>query len=135
MLRVTRGAVVEKERLVKIRHDLGKTQNEMARLLGCSLKALQSFEQGWRKVPTHIERHVLFLLHMKRSPEKRYKPCWVIEKCPAEIKESCPAWEFQAGHICWFISGTICHGEIQDSWEDKMKKCRKCKVFKSMIGT
>ena len=123
---------MDKEQLVKIRHALGKTQTEMARLLGCSLKAIQSFEQGWRRVPTHIERQIIFLLHMKRAPEKRYKPCWEIEQCPEETREHCPAWEFKAGHICWFINGTICHGQVQENWQKKMKICKKCSVFKGI---
>jgi DNA-binding XRE family transcriptional regulator len=118
-----------KEELFNIRHYLGKSQNEMARLLGSSLKAIQSFEQGWRSVPMHIERQALFLLHMRRSPDKRYRPCWEIEECPNETRQKCPAWEFQAGHICWFINGTICHGDTQASWKQKMEMCRQCKVF------
>ena len=40
----------------------GKTQNQLARLLGTSFKAIQSFEQGWRNVPAHTERQLLLLL-------------------------------------------------------------------------
>ena len=43
----------------RIRQHLGKTQKEMAQLLGTSVKAIQSFEQGWRSVPGHIERQAL----------------------------------------------------------------------------
>lgn len=116
----------------RIRHYLGKTQNQMAQLLGCSLKAVQSFEQGWRKIPLHIERQVLFLLAMKKS-QREARPCWSIQSCPLETKVQCPAWELQSGHLCWFINGTICHGEVQKSWEHKMKICRNCKVFQSMF--
>lgn len=116
-----------------IRQHLGKTQNQMALLLGCSLKAIQSFEQGWRKIPIHIERQVLFFIHMKKSPHDRYRPCWEIEYCDPELRRICPAREFQAGHICWFINGTICQGRIQDDWQKKMEMCRQCKVFKVML--
>ncbi|MDH4317770.1 MAG: helix-turn-helix domain-containing protein, partial [Desulfobulbaceae bacterium] len=37
------------------RAKLGKTQKELAELLGISLKAVQSYEQGWRSVPLHVE--------------------------------------------------------------------------------
>ena len=47
------------------RQKLGKTQKQLAGLLGTSLKAIQSFEQGWRTVPAHVERQTLFLLAMK----------------------------------------------------------------------
>jgi hypothetical protein len=70
---------------------------------------------------------------MKKSPDKRYKPCWVIHECPMERRQNCPSWEFRAGHICWFINGTMCHGYIQENWQKKMELCRKCKVFRAMM--
>jgi DNA-binding XRE family transcriptional regulator len=117
-----------------IRGRLGKTQSQMAQLLGTSLKAVQSFEQGWRKVPTHIERQMLFLLAQKMGKDRKHKPCWAIERCPLETRQHCPAWEFQCGHLCWFINGTICRGEVNKSWGDKMAQCRKCVVFRSMLS-
>ena len=42
----------------------------MAQILGSSLKAVQSFEQGWRKIPVHVERQMLFLLAMKKGVGK-----------------------------------------------------------------
>lgn len=124
---------MKKEEFIKIRHYLGKSQSELAQLLGCSLKSIQSFEHGRRKIPLYIERQVLLLLHVKKPPEKRYMPCWAFIECPIENRSRCPAWEFQAGHICWFINGTICHGKRQESWQKKMEMCRQCQVFKSLL--
>jgi hypothetical protein len=104
----------------------------MAQLLAISLKAVQSFEQGWRNIPAHVERQALFLVAMKDGQDGG-KYCWDIQDCPPERKEKCPAWEFQSGHLCWFISGTICHGEVHGNWESKMKICRECEVFRSMF--
>jgi hypothetical protein len=104
----------------------------LARLLGVSAKAVQSFEQGWRNIPTHAERQILFLMVMKRSPNKKSSPCWVIRKCPVETRQHCPTWEFKLGHLCWFISGTMCRGQVQGSWQKKMKTCRECEVFQAM---
>jgi DNA-binding XRE family transcriptional regulator len=115
--------MMNKKEFSKIRERLGKSQKEMAQLLAVSLKAIQSFEQGWRNIPTHAQRQSLFLLAMKES---KYGS-------PSETREKCPAWEYHSGHLCWFISGTICQGEVQGNWESKMKICRKCKVFKSML--
>ena len=116
-----------------LRKALHKTQKQMAQLLGTSLKAVQSFEQGWRKVPTHVERQVLFLQALKRGMGEEIHPCWDIRGCPIQIRDTCPAWEFSAGRICWFISGTMCQGKVQESWSQKMKICRKCKVFISYM--
>jgi DNA-binding XRE family transcriptional regulator len=124
---------MEKEQFSEIRRHLGKTQLQMAQLLGISLKAIQSFDQGWRKITVHIERQVLFLLAQKNLPHKKNSPCWVIRKCPTETKQNCPAWEFHVGHLCWFINGTICQGQVQESWEKKMKLCRQCEMFRNML--
>ena len=124
---------MDKEEFSLIRCQLGKTQSQLAELLGTSLKAIQSFEQGWRTISVHIERQVLFLFAMKRNRDRKRKPCWVINKCPMEIRKKCPAWEFHGGHLCWFINGTMCHGQAQESWREKMESCRKCTVFRSIF--
>jgi hypothetical protein len=122
---------VDRIEFSEIRRYLGKTQIQTAQLLGTSLKAIQSFEQGWRKVPTHIERQLLFILSRIHSANGgRKQKCWTARNCPRESKETCPAWEFKLGDLCWFINGTICHGQVQESWQKKMKTCRKCDVFK-----
>ena len=123
---------MDKKEFSQIRQHLGKTQKQMAQLLGTSPKAIQSFEQGWRSVPVHIERQVLFLMALKYSQKKMARPCWVIRRCSEETRQNCPAWEFQAGHLCWFINGTICRGKVQESWQEKMKLCRQCRVFVSL---
>ena len=116
-----------------IRHYLDKTQKEMATLLCVSSKAIQSFEQGWRQVPSNSERYLLFLLSLRKASREDVRPCWEIRDCPVEWRENCVAWEFQAGDFCWFINGTFCQGEVKDNWYDKMKLCRQCEVFKSII--
>ena len=116
------------------RKHLDKTQSQMAGLLGISLKAAQSFEQGWRKVPFHIERHLLFILARSHGAGRgRRQKCWTARNCPKKTKAHCPAWEFNLGHLCWFINGTICQGAAQESWEKKMETCRKCDRFLSTM--
>ncbi len=105
----------------------------MAQLLGTSLKAIHSYEQGWRTVPTHVERQLFFLLSRMRTIENKIKSCWTIKNCPPNQKKQCPAWEFRAGKFCWFINGTICNGIAQKTWKDKMKMCRKCEVLTAII--
>ena len=123
---------MKKSEFSTIRRYLGKTQSEMAQLLGVSSKAIQSFEQGWRNIPVHAERQALFLLALKKL-QKKDRPCWVIRKCPSEIKQNCPAWELQVGQLCWFINGTICQGQVQERWQKKMKICQQCKVFRNTL--
>jgi hypothetical protein len=123
---------MKSQELIKIRQEMGKTQKEMAILLGTSNKAIQSYEQGWRPVPHHVERHLYFLLVLKKI--KTIQPCWDIKNCPDEKREKCPAWELQTGHLCWFINGTVCDGTVQKNWKTKMETCKRCKVFRPILS-
>lgn len=124
---------MDKKEFSQARHLLGKTQNQLAQLLGISPKAVQSFEQGWRGITVHIERQVLFLLAMSRLEKWNKTPCWERLRCTGEMQEVCPAWKFHSGYLCWFMNGVICRGEARESWEEKMEICRKCKVFTGMF--
>jgi hypothetical protein len=117
----------------KFRKNLNKTQKEMAQLLGVSIKAIHSYEQGWRTVPPHVERQMFFLISRKKSANNAQKPCWAIKKCPAKQKKECPAWEFRAGKFCWFINGTICCGKAHEKWKEKMTRCRSCEVLAALM--
>ena len=117
-----------------LRKKLGKTQKQMGELLGISVRTVQSFEQGWRKVPVNIERQVLFLLAAKVKTSRNYRPCWDIRGCSSTNRMLCPAWEFQIGNLCWFINGTICQGKSRLNWDKKMSFCKKCKVFVSLAN-
>jgi hypothetical protein len=124
---------VEKEEFVEARTRLDKTQKEMSQLLGVSVKAIYSYEQGWRSIPTHVERQIFFLLSRKRGEKELAKPCWVIKKCPPKRRRECPAHEYNAGRFCWLVNGTICECKAQKNWKEKMKICRECSVMKDLL--
>jgi hypothetical protein len=120
-----------KEEFSLSRKKLGKTQKKLAELLGMSLKTIHSYEQGWRTIPTHIERHLYFLLINQRGRSDSLKPCW--EKKPCSVKEECPAWEFQSGHLCWFLSGTLCDCTQDIAQKDKLEICKSCDIFTDLL--
>jgi DNA-binding XRE family transcriptional regulator len=126
---------VEKEEFVEARTKLDKTQKEMSQLLGVSVKAIYSYEQGWRSVPTHVERQIFFLLSRKRGARNlsKAKPCWTIKKCPPKRRRECPAYEYNAGKFCWLVNGTICECKAQKNWKEKMKICRECSVMNDLL--
>ena len=124
---------MESKEFSRIRLYLGKSQNELARLLCVSPKAVQSFEQGWRSISSSAERQLLFLLSLKRASDERNGCCWEIRKCPDEWRENCAAWQFKAGHLCWFINGTFCQGKCQEKWKNKIELCQHCEVYQSMF--
>jgi DNA-binding XRE family transcriptional regulator len=126
--------MISKKEFLKARRYLGKTQKQMSEVLGTSLKAVQSFEQGWREIPAHVERQLLFFIATKKNKKDHTAAtCWEIKGCPPEQKTNCPNWEFRLGHLCWFVNGTICQGTVQKDWHQKMKLCRKCIYFKSIF--
>lgn len=120
---------MESEQFVFFRKKLGKTQAQMAQLLGVSLKAVHSYEQGWRTIPAHVERQLLFLISRIIKGRTSQKQCWVVKKCPVDRRKRCPASEFKAGKLCWFINGTICAGHAYKTWKEKIKVCMNCEVM------
>ncbi len=125
---------MEKTEFGAIRKDLGRTQKGLATLLGISLKAICSYEQGWRAVPVHVERQLLFLLSRKKRGSSANKNCWDLKNCPEKTRKKCPAWEFDSGEFCWFVNGTICECAAQKNWHEKILICKKCVVMKQITG-
>jgi hypothetical protein len=117
-----------------VRQELGRSQKEMAELLGVSAKAVQSYEQGWRHMPPHVEQHVLFQAILHRHPDLRKIPrCWSLNKCSTEIRKRCPSAKLKLPGLCWFITGTLCHGKPGGSWAAKRESCLECKVMESLL--
>ena len=118
---------------VQIRRYLDKTQGQLAQFLSVSTRAIHSYEQGWRNIPAHAERQLLFLLYLARSSEVSNKPCWEVLSCPNGWRNKCIAWEHKVGTLCWFVNGTFCQGRENINWKDKMKLCRECDVLRQFI--
>jgi len=59
----------------------------------------------------------------------KFKACRDVKNCSDEVKYRCPAWKFNAGKLCWFISGTFCEKCLQESPKEKLKMCRECEAF------
>ena len=120
---------MESKEFVSFRKRLKKTQAQMARLLGVSVKAVHSYEQDWRAIPAYIERQMLFLVSRGCPEPDNVENCWDITNCPEERKRSCPAWEFKSGGLCWFVNGTICGGVNHTTWKEKIRICRGCRAM------
>ena len=74
----------------KYRKKLNKTQKQMAQILGTSIKAIHSYEQGWRTIPTHVERQLFFLLTRKLQGSNGTLPCWEERDCPPGSARAVP---------------------------------------------
>jgi DNA-binding transcriptional regulator YiaG len=117
-----------------VREELGHSQRAMAALLGVSTKAVQSYEQGWRKTPPHVEQMVLLQVILRRHPDLRRLPrCWRLNKCSKEIRRRCPSAKLKLPGFCWFITGTLCHGGPAGTWTAKRALCLQCEVMKGLL--
>ncbi|MBT3364034.1 MAG: helix-turn-helix domain-containing protein [Chloroflexi bacterium] len=124
---------MDKEEFTKIRNVLGKTQEQLSQLLCVSVKAVQSYEQGWRTIPSNAERQMMLFLAFKNRDNMSLEPCWEIKDCPDEWRSNCIVWELKIRHLCWFINGTFCQGKIQSNWNSKIKICRDCDIYKQVF--
>lgn len=113
------------------RGKLGKTQKQLADLLGMSLRTVHSYEQGWRNIPEHTEKKLYFLLIHQKAKHENLTPCWEKKLCSE--KEQCPAYEFGCGHMCWYLCGTLCDCTKDTCHKLKIHICKQCDIFKSLL--
>jgi DNA-binding XRE family transcriptional regulator len=118
---------------VQLRKKLGKTQKQLAELLGISLKTIHSYEQGWRAVPSHAEKLLYFLYVNQRGRNCNHSPCWEKKHCA--VKEKCPAYEFDSGTMCWYMWGTLCECTKDAGDREKMDICKSCEIFSSLLNS
>jgi len=106
----------------------------MAEFLGVSKKAVESYEQRWRKAPASVERLALLYLGCFKLAEKRSKiVCWRMTNCPRQRRRACMAWQLKRGDLCWLFGPTMCGGRKQDDWRAKLKRCAQCKVLRAVF--
>ena len=121
--------------LKTIRERLGLTQAEFAAMLGFSIRAIQSCEQGWRQPSPALEKTAL-LLYIARQQGAAFgsQACWEAQGCSEEARAACVAYKSSQGHLCWFLHGTLCGATSDGDWEHKRSVCIKCKLFLMLLG-
>lgn len=121
---------MKREDFVGIRKRLGKTQKQIALLLGVSYKTVESYEQGFRNIPVNVERilyYLFFKLNMDRLNSGEL--CWDKKECPLKIREHCIAWLANEGFFCWFLTGKTCvHEKIISGGNSE--SCFSCSFFR-----
>jgi len=118
----------------EIRSEMGLSQSELAGLAGISSRAIQSYEQEWRQPSDLVERMLLLLLmaHRHGAGLSRFR-CWERKKCSPGVRARCIAYVTRQGHLCWFLTGTVCEGRKQKSWSDKMRSCLDCGFLQGLL--
>ena len=116
----------------QIRAQLCMTQTKVAQALGISVRAIQSYEQGWREVPTHVLVQLLVLAAAYRSSSTERKACWEITGCFAEGQKKCPC-RHTDGRLCWLVSGRMCAGHSANGLND-LSACMSCPVIQKILS-
>jgi len=118
--------------LKNIRATLGRTQAELANALGVSVKAVQSYEQGWRTVPTRVLIQLVVLLALYRKHNMDDVPCWEIRHCPREMRDTCSAFTIGKGQFCWFVGNKDCRPPAVTEVGDALP-CMSCPVIQRLL--
>lgn len=114
----------------RLRRLMRRSQRELADVLGVSVKAVESYEQGWRRVPANIERILYFLLFkLNEDSLQGEEDCWVATKCPDSQRENCVAALAKEGRFCWFFTGRLCSTAARGEAES----CYSCSVFARLL--
>lgn len=120
--------------LKAVRRELGLSQAKFARLVGFSVRAIQSCEQGWRKPGASLERAALLLVMAGRNEMGLADlRCWEVMDCPSERRQECITYRSRQGHLCWFLNGTLCPNRKLQDWENKRPVCLNCAVFQRLM--
>ncbi|OGV61865.1 MAG: hypothetical protein A3K19_25225 [Lentisphaerae bacterium RIFOXYB12_FULL_65_16] len=128
------------ELIRKTRREFGVTQARLAAALGTSAKAIQSYEQGWRNVPTRVLLQLFVLMAVHRRRQVDTVPCWEIRGCPPAERASCPSHTIGNGQFCWLVSaGSRCVPKDKDSAgsdrTDELLPCMGCAVIRRLLQT
>ncbi len=116
----------------RLRSLTGKSQKDLAAMLGVSRKAVESYEQGWRAVPATVERMLYYIAFKLKGPAlEAQRPCWEARSCPEEERAFCAAWISGEGQFCWFITGRLCAASRHSGGSGEY--CYGCPVFLGLL--
>jgi len=119
----------------ELRSEMGLNQSELAGLVGIGTRAIQSYEQGWRQPSEIVERMLLLLLIAHRKGvELPTLRCWEQRECPPRVCEKCIAYKTCQGHLCWFLTGTLCEGQRKKTWAEKLGVCLECGFMQELLN-
>ena len=117
----------------EIRAEMGLSQSELAGLAGISTRAIQSYEQAWRQPSELVERMLLLVVAHRHGARLSRFRCWEQKECSPGVRETCIAYVPRQGHLCWCLTGTMCEGQRQESWSDKLRLCLDCSFIQGLL--
>jgi DNA-binding XRE family transcriptional regulator len=115
-----------------VRKSLAMTQAEFAGVLGVSVRAVQSYEQGWRVIPTATILHMFALLASIRRRDLGEVPCWVLKGCSDSARADCRSHCLNGGLFCWLVAGNV-FGKGSEEPCGPLK-CIDCAVIRRLLA-
>jgi DNA-binding XRE family transcriptional regulator len=115
-----------------LRARLGLTQAEMARVLGISRKAIESYEQGWRNVPRSVFNELIAIRCAQSGHDGCARPCWQIVKCSSADRAQCLAFHLTQGRLCWLVAQNNCR-KHRLARRDDLAACLSCAVVSRFL--
>jgi len=131
-LSTTLPAAAYSDMIKTVRKKLKRTQKELAVALGVSTKAIQSYEQGWRDVPSRVMIQLFILLAIYEQRGGDGVPCWEITDCPDEERNNCPSYTIGRGQLCWFVAARSCR--VSRNSDASEWPCGTCPVIAGLLG-
>jgi DNA-binding XRE family transcriptional regulator len=121
--------------VARTRRHLRITQRELAGILGISCKAVQSYEQGWRPVPTATLSLLLVLIEDRRCRDGApHQPCWEVNRCAADQRPGCLVYRMGTGRLCWTQANGRCR-VLSGSDADGVFRVAECPVASRLCET
>jgi DNA-binding XRE family transcriptional regulator len=121
--------------LRSVREALRKSQHDLADLLGVSLRAVQSYEQGWRRTPLDVQKLAILMLYLqRRNGDPLPPPCWAIRGCDTASRAACSAREFGGGHFCWLFSSATQRCRTRAGQDGSLSACAECPVMSEWLN-
>jgi len=59
---------------------------------------------------------------------KRKQPCWILQECEPEYRNTCPAFLENRGFECWNVENTPCKGVVSSN-SKKLQMCSSCDYY------
>jgi hypothetical protein len=91
-----------------VREILGLSQKELSAVLAVSPKAIQSYEQGWRRIPVRVLSQLFVVLAESRRRTLKDIPCWQLVGCPPATRDHCLSHTAGTGALCWVLTSRTC---------------------------
>jgi DNA-binding XRE family transcriptional regulator len=118
--------------LKRLRTIMGWTQCQAATFLGLSKKAIESYEQGWRRIPERVLQDLLTLVAAKRRYPGSFRPCFKVLNCPDTFRDVCFCRSKMAGRFCWLTASACCH-QNHPEFGKGMTVCLRCPVVQQFL--